>query len=284
MQETRRTINPTNDLIAGQWCPIYLEPIRHSGELITIAVALLFNDPKQNRLISTLPKDITKCIYKERSHQLFNLAELVLEELNPVIKKSSDITTYQFSLDGISFGKVKHIREKNIDSMIRIAVNSSSSLSNITGMQEATDEPEEKWQDTIKQIVTNTRPSLAQSFNRPLILNKRKIATIGFVNNKLVTNFHDIRNKNFSQLLTFYTKSLLNLKNFADSTPLDINGEFWKGLILHRPKLSMRELKRYNNSIETLEYYANSLDINIRQVQESEEAAEIILASANNSN
>lgn len=281
MREDRHPHDGPAALIHARWFPVYLEPIRHSGERITIGVAVLAEDPTQNRLVSTLPIDVTKCLYRNRFEQLKDIADIGMDELRAYLAISSDIEQFQFSLAGIEIGPVRSIREYSVEAMLRIAASSTSSLSALEPDIVEAEPRHLKWQESIQDIIHSKRPSLTQRFNQPLKLKNRVIANIGYVGNRFAANFHDFTSiNNISYHITRCSRSLMDMQTFLNLDGLQFGNNEWTGLIIHQPDLTVRELKRFNNNMETLDAYASTLKMQVKRVKSTEEAAEIILSDA----
>jgi hypothetical protein len=281
MREDRHPHDGSRAIISARWFPVYLEPIRHSGERITIGVAVITDNPAENRLVSTLPIDVTKCLYRNRFEQLKDIADIGMDELRAFLSTSSDIEEFQFTLAGTEIGPVRAIREFSIEAMLRIAASSTSSLNALEPDVIAAEPRHLKWQESIQDIILSKRPSLTQRFNQPLKLKNRVIANIGYVGNRFAANFHDFSSiTNISYHVTRCSRALMDMQAFLNIGGLQFENNDWTGLIIHQPDLTVRELKRFNTHMETLDTYAESLKMEVKRVKNSEEAAELILSDA----
>lgn len=280
MQQNRSSNAVSSGLISAKYFPIRVEPIRHSGEWLTIGVGVISEDGK-SKIISTLTGDLVQSLYRDRLAPLVDIANIALDELREQLDEAPyfQIEEFEFSLSGVELGEVRQIREKSIEAMLNIAIISTSSLARITDDNETLHEARQpKLKESVIEIIKGARPSLAKNFNRPLKHNKTTI-TIGYVGNKIATNFYDI-GVNIPYSLSACDRMLMDMQAFLHYSTLGFKPAEWSGLIIQKPDMTIRENNSFDRLADRLFMHADALGLRIETVKEPQEAAGIILDDA----
>lgn len=272
---------PKPDLIRADWFPIRLEPIQFSGERITIGVGLITKDKETCKVVSTLPHDITKCLFGKRYASLMELAEHALKQVRNHVETKKTIEGFEFDMHGIEIGDVTPIKEYSILNMVNTITRISSCLGAIEPQAEMASAAQPKWEDSIKEIISHTRPQLGKNFNRPLMLRNRKIATIGYVGNKFAANFHEIRRASSIEYhIDKSIRKVIEMRTFINHLSEKKHDFNWAGLIIHCPEFTQREQSKVSKKLDALIYHAQDQNLKVQTVTDAEAAAEMILADA----
>lgn len=183
---------PSRNLIAASWMPVYIEPITHSGERITAAVAIV-TGTESPRVVNTLNAESLKGVFGRYGDQLINLADTITSDLQAWLITNGPLDTWQPHLSGVYPGRITDTRNISIDAIIRSA-KMNTSLFSAKGNERIQDEPNSvhlnNFQAEIKRIVLASRKNMSDRFNRPFSLyGKQSKATISYVGTNLAVNF-----------------------------------------------------------------------------------------------
>lgn len=269
-------------LIRASWAPIYLEPIRHSGERITIANALVTDDKETIKVVSTLNPAVLRCLFGNRESEILNLADLINTQLKAHLLTDPNINSWQPLMTGVYPGKIRTIKDYTIEKMLHKMVSATSSLG-VTEETEAESLKSDKWASQIKSVVKKAAPHLAKNFNRDLMHNGTKIATISYVGSKIAANFTEIKPRvNSRNAVDQSIRQITNMRTYAARCDL-FKTQDWTGLVVHKQKnISMtlqqeRSAYAHHEKILTL---CEDLDVPVKIFDSTDQAVEFILSDA----
>lgn len=177
--------------ISASWMPVYIEPITHSGERITVAVAIVAA-AEAPRVVNTLSADALREVFGRYGEHLMGLADNITAELQAWLATGGALEGWRPALTGVYPGRVTGTRNISIDAIIRSAKMNTSlfSAKRNERAHDADSNPHlNKFQAEIKRIVTSSRSGLKERFNRPMELyGRRGKASISYVGTHLAIN------------------------------------------------------------------------------------------------
>lgn len=120
-------MNKRRTLFEAAYFPVYLEPITHSGERITIAVALNSEDLGEIRVEPIFSQTTAVKVFGEMGEQLCILADQEIDHLRKQLA-SNDGTPLVPFFQGAYYGTPRQIKHYDIQSMLHVAINATSAL------------------------------------------------------------------------------------------------------------------------------------------------------------
>jgi|GEM_PF-2505447 len=272
--------NDGPDTIKAIWAPVYFEPIRHSGERITIANAILSPENNIIKVLSTLNPSVLRCLFGNRQDEILHLVDIIISDLQSHLHAHSTLESWQPMLSGVFLGKVRKIKDYSIEKMLEKIIPATSSLG-VTEEKEAINAPHtHKWTTQIKNIVTIKHPHLQKCFDKELYVNNHRIGTIGFVGNKLAANFTEVKPVvNITNAIDQSLRRLMLIKSFSARADL-YGSQEWTGMIVHQTNVANLSYLQQQNAashLERIKAHAEDLNIPVKCVESTEQAADFIL-------
>lgn len=272
--------NDGSTLIRASWAPVYLEPIRHSGERITIANAILSEDRSIIKVVGTLHPSVLRCLFGNRQDEILNLADIITTDLKSHLLSNSVIDNWEPALPGVFLGKVRKIKDYSVDDMIKKIVPATSALG-VTEEIEAEQKKPDHITSQVKKIITLRHPGLANNFNRELEYRGKKIATISYVDQKIAANFTAIKPhlSNQRNALDAVIRSFTDMNSLIKRSNL-FDSPDWSGVIIQQPEhriLTLRQENALENQLSKIQSLSEDMDIPSRFVNNAEEIVEIIV-------
>ena len=235
---------PTLPTLEATWAPIYLEPIMHSGEKITIAVAGTACDGEW-LVMPTISEAQLKCIYGQQGTSLFRIVELCMEDLSDYLRNAEMLKEWDSPLSGVTLGNTRQALGDDLSSIIQLGMRQTASFSgNLVAMEDALKQDgvsafggrADNWTKSIQEKVIERAPNLTPFFNRRLQLVQNARSTrFDYVGKKYVANFGKLipTSERLSSLQTAAKAKLWDLEQLRDTPILGEHSCF--ELILWRP-------------------------------------------------
>lgn len=114
-------------LFNAAYFPVHLEPITHSGERITIAVALNSEELREIRVEPIFSQTTAVKVFGEMGKQLCIIADQEINHLRKQLANNDGTPLVPF-FQGVYYGTPRQIKHSDIQSMLRAAVHTTSSL------------------------------------------------------------------------------------------------------------------------------------------------------------
>lgn len=264
----------------GKYRVIYLEPIRHSGERLSIAIMAESDDAK--RVLPTISAKKIKCMYGSQASAIKNLINLIVDSANKHMQSDHPIEQWIPPFSGVEAGPVKSTRfQKNIDNMLYQAITSYASLydgeivDNINQLLEQNDEDHD---EATAQLITSVKNSLGKAyqkhFRKKVSLLKGDKITIDYLGVKFNA---DIANFNVTQPGTAERNAkakLLDIETLRDERAKEkINNNLTVGFMLFEPETPNRKTA---TSIRQIIHMAESRDIHVDVCDRPDQLADLI--------
>lgn len=271
------------DLLKATWAPVYLEPIHHSGERITIANALVTDDNEIVKVISTLHPGVLRCLFGKKQTEVLDLADIIIKDISKHLNSGYSIQDWAPVLPGVFLGKVRKIKDYSIKAMLAKTIASTSSL----GVTEATEAEHPKKDKITSQVSARLKskyPGLAKNLNRHLEHNGRRIATISYIDQNLAANFAAIKPQvqNQRNALDAVIRSFTDINSLIKRRDL-YDAPTWSGVIIQQPNRNLLTLKQeetLSNQMIKIETLSEDLSIPTRFVLDADEIVEMIVSTS----
>jgi hypothetical protein len=135
-----RSAFPPLPVYAGNWAPLYLEPMMGSGERLTVAVAALGYDGAV-RVIQAIAPELLDCMYGTRAAQVQGLITLTMHSLSRHLGAQLSFEQWQAPLSHIYLGKPSEARADTLSGLLRQGLALTASLADLqTAEDDATEE------------------------------------------------------------------------------------------------------------------------------------------------
>jgi len=181
------------ETFSAVWVPVYLEPITHSGERITIGLIFRAIDGSI-KVINTLPLEVMIKVFGNKGKELHSLSNFVMNSFDAHMKATRKFETFIPSVKGVYVGTPIETIDNDLAAII-FQVRKNFSLFSalfVDNDDYATriESHAKIWCSQIQSSVVNVRSTLINNFNRPIEFRKgAKKATIGYVGNEVAFNF-----------------------------------------------------------------------------------------------
>ncbi len=194
----------------GSWSPVYFEPIAKSGERITVAIVAQGADSEYH-IHRAASHKVLKCMYGiEVSPGIDQMIQMTMKAINIQLEAGREIHECVLPLTGMSFGKIKKTVAPNLEGIIKIGIQSASSLSSMDVTLEKGDdikESMETWRTMVKSSVLSINSTLEDCFKKKLKLSgSQKGTPFDFVKDGYVCNFATIPPSNLGSNTGFKSK------------------------------------------------------------------------------
>jgi hypothetical protein len=200
--------------------PVYFEPMRGSGEWITVAgIVQNKNESLVKRLISP---EIAQALYgTKQGNSFIALIDMALSQLTDI-----DLNDVHFPIDGMKVGSVIDTYADNANHALQQVATLHASLCKLSALSALDDDDDNVLPNTdnsldawIKQIRNETLsiyPKFGNCFNKKILIAKGDEAKFDFVNDSTVINFGLIILSGLSKRVNNAKIKLWNLEHLPE--------------------------------------------------------------------
>ncbi len=253
--------------------PVYVEPITHSGERITVAVAITTDTPGDTpRVVNTLDSESLKVVFGRFGDHLSELADTVAVDLQAWLSLGGALDAWQPAYTGVFPGRITSTRNVSVEAIISSA-KTHTSLFSAKSNNISQDDPSErslnKFQAEIKKLVEASRKGFAKRFNCPLNLYGSKgKAVISYVGTNLAINFSTIdpTQTNSSYQCANAQRKINQLLRLRDINIGHDHDELLLGIWVPKKDLKPRQEDQLDSYTSELEYAAKKAEIDFEVV------------------
>lgn len=254
--------------------PVHIEPITHSGERITVAVAIVTQE-EAPRVVNTLNAEALREVFGRYGDHLMGLADSITAELQAWLGTGGQLDTWQPGLSGVYPGRITGTRNVSIDAIIRSAKMNTSlfSAKRNERVQDVDSNPHlNKFQAEIKRIVTASRAGLKERFNRPMELyGRRGKASISYVGTHLAINLSTLDpTANATYQVATAQRKITNLLRLRDVVIGHDHDELLLGVFVPSRTLTVAQEGNLDAYTTELEYAAKKAEVGFEVVYGSE--------------
>lgn len=176
--------------------PIYFEPMRGSGEWLTVAgIVKGNNESLVERLISP---EVAEALYGKQARNFIALIDMALHKISQQLT-DTDLSNIYFPMDGIKLGKICNTYADNARHALTQVATLHASLCKLSALS-ALDEDDNNalpsadntlnaWIAKIKNETLITHPQLANCFNVTIAIARGDKTKFNFVHDGTVINF-----------------------------------------------------------------------------------------------
>lgn len=204
--------------------PIYFEPMRGSGELITVAgIVKNKNESLVKRLISP---EIAQALYgTKQGNNFIALIDMALSQLNQQSLVDIDLNDVKFPIDGMRLGDVIDSYADNTNHALQQVATLHASLCKLSALSALDDDDNalpnidnslDAWIKQIKNETLSLYPKFGNCFNRKIFIAKGDEAKFDFVNNNTVINFGLIIPSSLAKRVNATKIKLWNLEHLPE--------------------------------------------------------------------
>lgn len=266
---------PSRNLIAASWMPVYIEPITHSGERITAAVAIVTGDVEPPRVVNTLNSESLKEVFGRYGDHLMNLADTITTDLQAWLSTGGLLDAWQPELGGVYPGRITDTRNISVDAIIRSAKMNTSLFSakrNERIQDGDTNHHLNKFQTEIKRIVVASREGFKERFNRSMELYGSKgRASISYVGTNLAINLSTLDpTQNTTYQVATAQRKITHLLRLRDVVIGHAHDELLLGIFVPSRELTLAQEGYLDAYTTELKYAADKAQIDFDVVYGSE--------------
>lgn len=204
--------------------PIYFEPMRGSGEWITVAgIVKNKNESLVKRLISP---EISQALYgTKQGNNFIALIDMALSKLNQQSLADIDLSDVKFPIDGMKVGNVIDAYADNANHALQQVATLHASLCKLSALSALddddnvllnTDNSLDAWIKQIRNETLSIYPQFGNCFNKKILIAKGDEATFNFVHDSTVINFGLITTSGLSQRVNNAKMKLWNLEHLPE--------------------------------------------------------------------
>ncbi len=288
---TTRTF-PKMPTLQATWAPVYLEPIMHSGERITVGIAAVAANGETIVVPSLSEKQLT-CIFGEReAASLFNIVQLALDSLSEGLKESPSLAAWKAPFSGLVLGEHRQTMGDTLPSVIQMAMRLSASFSamswNLEQMPTADSIAahaldDDRWPRQVHDAVFHRNPDFEGHFNRSVaVIQGARPAKFDFFGRRYVANLGKLipTSKRLSTLQANAKARLWDLAQLREAPGTENISAF--ELILWRPSAqdpayTEKEIRALGDAILELTEEAKREDLITVPVLSAAEASDRII-------
>lgn len=274
---------------AFQWVPVFIEPMRGSGERLTaLVVAVGIDGAYSVRVV--LRAKILKCMYGDQGPKLLGMARLCERSLVEHLTQQRPLEAWNPPLATMTVGEQRAAVANNLEDVIRRAARLTASTSG-TDLLEAdpaevdAGAPEvDHWIAQIRTSVVERAERLAPMFNQTVSVSAGAMSTrLGFSGARIAANFDAlIPGNNFSTKRHRAKSRLLDLQALRDQ--IDLVQRVSYELMLWVPPAAMpiyspKELEAVRSAFLELEEIGDKHEVRVVGLQSATDAADRILSA-----
>ena len=235
---------PVLPTLEATWAPIYLEPITHSGEKITIGVAGV-SATGEKLVIPTISESQLTCIFGPDGADLYNIVRVGLENLSEFLEDSMELESWDSPLYGVQVGDTRKSLGDDLASILDLGIRRTASFAgHLNGIKndlsleivKSYQSEEDDWPKSIQDLVLRERQDFKGFFSKSLnLVQNARVTKFDFFGRKYVANFGKLvpRSKRLSSLQSVAKAKLWYLVQLRDDPFLSNVSSF--ELILWRP-------------------------------------------------
>lgn len=261
---------PRRQLISARWMPVFIEPITHSGERITVAVAVVA-DGESPSVVNTLNAEALSGVFGRYGDHLMALADSITAELQAWLATGGALDGWRPMLSGVYQGRITKTRNVDIKAIIRSACMNTSLFSAKRNERVSDGEGSahlNRFQAEIKRIVTSSRVGLKDRFNRPMELyGKRGKHYISYVGTNLAINLSTLDpSSNATYQVATAQRKITNLLRLRDIVIGHSHDELLMGVFVPSRSLSPAQEDSLDAYTTELEYAARKAEVGFEVV------------------
>lgn len=253
--------------------PVYVEPITHSGERITVAVAITTGMAGDvPRVVNTLDIESLKTVFGRFGDQLYALADSVSTDLQAWLSLGGDLGSWQPAYTGVFPGRITGTRNVSIEAIINSAKTHTSLFSakaNDSSQEDVAERSLNKFQAEIRKLVEASREGFSKRFNCQLNLYGSKgRAVISYVGTNLAMNFSTIdpTQKNSSYQCATAQRKINQLLRLRDINIGHDHDDLLLGIWVPKKDFSSGQEDQLDSYTSELEYAAKKAEIDFEVV------------------
>ncbi|MBT9268554.1 hypothetical protein KKQ10_27120 [Pseudomonas sp. MG-9] len=281
---SERTRKP---LIPASWMPVYVEPITHSGERITVAVAITTGIPGDvPRVVNTLDVDSLKTVFGKFGDHLYAIADSVSTDLQAWLSLGGELEGWQPAFSGVFPGRITGTRNVSIEAIIGSAKTHTSLFSaktNDSSQEDSSERSLNRFQAEIRKLVEASREGYSKRFNCPLNLYGSKgRAVISYVGTNLAINFSTIdpSQKNSSYQCATAQRKINQLLRLRDINIGHDHDDLLLGIWVPKKDLNPGQEDQLDSYTSELEYAAKKAEIDFEVVYGNGDLRQVALPFA----
>ena len=274
-------------LIPARWMPIYVEPITHSGERLTVAVAITTDTPGDSpRVVTTLDADSLKAVFGRFGDHLYTLAATVTLELQSWLSLGGSLDAWQSTYTGVFPGRITSTRNVSIEAIVSSAKTHTSLFSaktNKLSKEDGSERSLNKFQAEIKRIVEASREGFGKRFNcQQNLYGSRGSAVISYVGTNLAMNFCTIdpTQPNSSYQCANAQRKINQLLRLRDINIGHDHDDLLLGIWVPKKDLKPSQEDQLDAYSSELEYAAKKAEIDFELVYAAEDVTSVALPFA----
>lgn len=267
------TEKPRKNLIPARWMPVYVEPITHSGERITVAIAITTGVPGDSpRVVNTLDVESLKLVFGRFGDHLYSLADNVSTDLQAWLTLGGELSDWRPAYSGVFPGRITDTRNVSIEAIINSAKTHTSlfsAKSNDSSHEDSSERSLNRFQAEIRKLVEASREGFSKRFNRPLNLYGSKgKAVISYVGTNLAINFSTIdpSQKNSSYQCATAQRKINQLLRLRDISIGHDHDDLLLGIWVPKKELNKGQEDQLDSYTSELEYAAKKAEIDFEVV------------------
>lgn len=245
--------------VSAHWRPVYIEPIRHSGERITIAIIYRTID-NEKKIIPTLPKEHFKKLLGPDGRAFANLIDTVISELGSLLSRSSNLEQLKSSFSGVIIGETGESVDLSFDSIVDHTIRNVSFFSSfseaLSSVTDKHDRHTNTWFKDVNEHILALRPTIKQNFRRQVRLRESaRMTTLDYVGNNIAFNFSslDPTSSSFSAQQNRIMKRATELNSFRQNFQIAGNDYSHLEVNIWTPKRTELGKKQSRNLVEATE-------------------------------
>lgn len=284
---------PKLPTLKATWAPVYLEPIMHSGEQITVGIAATAADG-QKTVVPTINAKQLSCIFGERQGaSLFNLVQLTLDSLSEHLTDAPSLLSWGTPFSGFKLGPHHETVGDNILSVVQLAIRRTASFATGLTIPEAVSDidaiaahavEDDKWPKRIYDAVVQEKPDFKNYFSRYVPVRQGfPPSNFDFYGRHYVANFGRLfpPSRSLTRLRNSAKARLWDLAHLREAPGVKENVTSLE-LILWRPNAndmaySDRDMKLLDETLYELSEEARGLALNTFPVHSPGEASHHII-------
>ena len=152
------------------WAPVRVEPIAMSGELLTVAVAILGEPGTKPRIISALSDDVMTAVFGVHGMSLMGIARTASASLLDHLEKTGDFVSWLPPVAGVTLGPVEEGQGDSVEEIAKQALRASASLSAMTEAfrTQAKKSEQNRLVTSMRKAMVVLAPELSDRFHVPV--------------------------------------------------------------------------------------------------------------------
>lgn len=158
------------------WAPVRVEPIAMSGELLTVAIAIIGEPGTRPHVVSALSEDVMTAVFGTHGMSLLGIARTASSSLFNHLSTTNDFASWVPPVSGVTLGAVEEGQGESFEEIAKQALRSCASLSTMTEAFRSQEKKGEKnrFVSGVKRAMQILDPGLADRFHVPVPVTIRK--------------------------------------------------------------------------------------------------------------